>query len=167
MRPYPEEVLRAIQSGIVAHFAPELTTKYGQAQFAFSMLLFAIVTRDYDTAVPDLVDGNRALRGLLNDASTALASIDAAGAASMTEHASTLVTARAAIAAIPEPQPSLRLSVLRAESEALRAVIAMLAPLIEPAADVAGLAPLAPVRARLYAQLSADARRRIFPILSA
>ena len=24
MRPYPEEVLRSIQSGIVAHFAPEV-----------------------------------------------------------------------------------------------------------------------------------------------
>ena len=46
-------------------------------------------------------------------------------------------------------------------------MIATLAPLIEPAADVAGLAPLAPVRARLYAHLSADARRRIFPILTA
>ena len=44
MRPYPEEVLRSIQSGIVAHFAPEVQSTYGKAQFAFSMMLFTIAS---------------------------------------------------------------------------------------------------------------------------
>lgn len=157
MRPYPEEVLRAIQSGVAAHFAPEVKSSYGQAQFAFSMLLFTVVQRDYDTAVPDLVDANAALRELLAAARIALAGIDRADARA----------AREAATQPPPPAPSLRLSALRAENEALRAMICLLAPVIEPAADDPVLAPMQPVRAAIYAHLSADAKRRIFPILSA
>ena len=157
MRPYPEEVLRAIQTGVGAHFAPELKSPYGQAQFAFAMLLFTIVQRDYDTAVPDLVDANRSLRDLLASAHDALRAIDRDDARA----------AREAAAALPPPAPSLRLSALRAENEALRVIISALTPVIEPAADDAELAPMQPVRAAIYAHLSADAKRRIFPILSA
>ncbi len=157
MRPYPEDVLRAIQTGIGAHFAPEVKSAYGQAQFAFSMLLFTLVQRDYDTAVPDLVDANAALRALLADAATALAAIDRADARAAGE----------AVAALPPPAPSLRLSALRAENEALRAIICSLTAVIEPAADDPTLATLQPVRRAIYAYLSADAKRRIFPILSA
>ena len=157
MRPYPEEVLRAIQTGVSAHFAPELKSAYGQAQFAFSMLLFTIIQRDYDTAVPDLVDANAALRALLTDAATALASIDRDDARA----------AREATAALPQHAPSLRLSALRAENEALRTILSALTPVIEPADDDPTLAPMKPVRAAIYAHLAADAKRRIFPILSA
>jgi hypothetical protein len=157
MRPYPEEVLRAIQSGVMAHFAPELKTSYAQAQFAFSTLLFAIVQRDYDTAVPDLVDANAALRELLASAATALAALDRDDARA----------AREAIAGLPLPAASLRLSTLRAENEALRDAVCKLTPLVEPAADVPELAPLRSVREQLFAWLSADAKRRIFPILTA
>lgn len=157
MRPYPEEVLRAIQSGVMAHFAPELTTPYAQAQLAFGMLLFAIVQRDYDTAVPDLVDANTALRDLVASAGVALALLDRDDARA----------ARRAIAALPPRAATLRLSALRAENEALRDAVCKLAPLIEPAADIPDLAPLRPVREQIYAWLSADAKRRIFPILTA
>lgn len=157
MRPYPEEVLRAIQSGVMAHFAPELTTPYAQAQLAFGMLLFAIVQRDYDTAVPDLVDANTALRDLLVSAGAALAPLDRDDARAV----------RDAIAALPPRGTTLRLSALRVENEALRDAVCKLAPLIEPAADVPDLAPLKPVREQIYAWLSADAKRRIFPILTA
>ena len=157
MRPYPEEVLRAIQTGVGAHFAPELKSAYGQAQFAFSMLLFTIVQRDYDTAVPDLVEANRALRELLFSSHNALTSIDRDDAR----------TALEAAAALPPPAPSLRLSALRAENEALRTIICALTPIIEPAADDPVLAPMKPVRAAIYAHLASDAKRRIFPILSA
>ena len=163
MRPYPEEVLRAIQSGIVAHFAPALPTKYAQAQFAFSMLLFGIVARDYDTAVPDLLDANAALREMLAEVAVALASLERVPS----DSSNAIVAARAALVALPAPAPSLRLSALRAEHDALRTIVAQLAPLIEPAADLPHLAPLAPIRTRLYAWFSADARRRIFPILTA
>jgi hypothetical protein len=156
MRPYPEEVLRAIQAGVMAHFAPELTSSYAQAQFAFSMMLFGIVQRDYDTAVPDLVDANAALRGLLDEAASALAAIDRDDARA----------ARAQIAALPPPSGSLRLSALRAENDALRDAVAKLTPLIEPAADVDALAPLRPARQHIYAWLSADATKRIFPLLT-
>jgi hypothetical protein len=157
MRPYPEEVVRAIQSGVMTHFAPELTSTYAQAQLAFGMLLFAIVQRDYDTAAPDLIAASAALRDLLASADAGLALID-------TEDAR---TAREAIAAIPGHAVSLRLSDLRAEDEALRDAVGKLAPLVEPAADVPALAPLRPVRASMCEWLAADAKRRIFPILSA
>jgi hypothetical protein len=157
MRPYPEEVVRAIQSGVMTHFAPELTSTYAQAQLAFGMLLFAIVQRDYDTAVPDLIAASAALRDLLASADAGLALIDSEEA-----H-----TAREAIAAIPGQALSLRLSDLRAEDEALRDALGKLAPLVEPAADVPALAPLRPVRASMCEWLAVDAKRRIFPILSA
>jgi hypothetical protein len=157
MRPYPEEVIKAIQAGIGAHFAPELKSNYAQAQFAFSMLLFMVVQRDYDTAVPDLVEANKDLRDLLTEASSTLADV----------HTAPATSAKAALAALPEAAPSLRLSDLRRENEALKAVAATLTPVIEPAADDATIAAMRPVRERMYAWFSADARRRIFPILSA
>lgn len=156
MRPYPEEVLRAIQAGVMAHFAPELQSNYGKAQLAFSMMLFSIATRDYDSAVPDLVEANAALRRLLGEASSALAGVARDDARA----------ARDATSALPGPATSLRLSALRAEHEALRAAVGALAPLVEPAEDVAELAPLRTVRRDLFAWLKADAQRRVVPILS-
>lgn len=157
MRPYPEEVLRAIQMGVMTHFAPEVQSNYGKAQFAFSMMLFSIATRDYDTAVPDLVEANRALRALLHDASAALAGIVRDDARAVRDQ----------IGALPAPSESLRLSALRTEHDALRAAVSALAPLVEPAEDVGELAALRPARAALYAWLKADAQRRVVPILSA
>jgi hypothetical protein len=157
MRPYPEEVLRAIQTGVGAHFAPELKSNYATAQFAFSMLLFTIVQRDFDSAAADLVDANRALRELIAAADRSLTSVGGDAAAA----------ARTAIAELPPLAPSLRLSALRAENEGLRTIICKLTPVIEPAADDPALAPLNPVREQIYAYLAADAKRRIFPILSA
>ena len=156
MRPYPEEILRAIQAGVATHLATGLKSLNGQNQFALSMLLLTIVQRDYDSAVPDLVDANAALRELLASARTALAAVERDDA-------------RAAREALVPPQPasSLRLSALRAENEALRALFCQLTPVIEPAADDPVLAPMKPVREEIYAHLAADAKRRIFPILSA
>ncbi|MDP9237741.1 MAG: hypothetical protein M3P30_10195 [Chloroflexota bacterium] len=157
MRPYPEEILRAIQSGIVAHFAPELTSNYARAQFAFSMLLFGIATRDFDSAVPDLVEANRALRSLLVDAGTVLTAIQRDGA----------TAARSAIDELPPPADSLLVSALRAENDVLRSAVSQLAPLLEAAADDPGLAALAPSRTAIFTYLSADARKRMVPILTA
>ena len=156
MRPYPEEVLRAIQSGIVTHFAPEIASNYGKAQFAFSMLLFGVIQRDYDTAVPDLIESNRTLRALLADASAALAGIAGEDARA----------ARDAIGALPTVSASLRLSALRAEHDALRDVICKSAALLEPAADRDDLAPLRAARAAIYAWLLEDAKKRVVPILT-
>jgi hypothetical protein len=156
MRPYPEEVLRAIQTGVVSHFAPELTSNYSKAQFAFAMLLFGIATRDYDSAVPDLVDANTTLRALLTDASAALGGIARDDA----------VAARAALGVLPPPADSLRLSALRVENEALRALVSQIAPLIEAADDDPALAALRPSRTAIFGHLSADARRRMVPILT-
>lgn len=157
MRPYPEEIVRILQNGVMAHFLPEVQSKYGQAQFAFSMLLFGLATKDLDNAVPELLDNNRKLRELLARASPALAGIDRDDARA----------AAASLRALPAPAESLRLSALRAEHEALRALLAGLAPVIEPAADDAALAPMRRLRADVYAYLQADARKRIVPILSA
>ena len=156
MRPYPEEVVRVIQAGIAAHFAPELQSTYSQAQFAFSMILFGVVQRDFDTAVPDLIDDSKKMRALFAQVSPALDRIETKRAA----------PAREVIAGLPAPASSLRLSALRAENEGLRAAIGQLAPLIEPAADVAELAALRPAREAVFAHLLEDAQRRIVPILT-
>lgn len=156
MRPYPEEVLKAIQTGVMTHFLPELKSSYAQAQFAFAMMLLTIAQRDYDSAVPDLLEANAALRSLLGTVADALPTVDRDDARAAAD----------AIAALPEPSGSLRLSDLRAENDALRAVFAGMAGLIEPAADVAALAPLQQARADAYALLAADARRRVVPILT-
>lgn len=156
MRPYPEEVVRVIQAGIAAHFAPELQSTYSQAQFAFSMILFGVVQRDFDTAVPDLIEDSKKLRELLDQVSAVLDGVDDARAA----------PARDVLVALPAPAESLRLSALRGENEGLRTAIGKLAPVIEPAADVPELAALRPAREAVFAHLLADARRRIVPILT-
>ncbi|MBF6600796.1 MAG: hypothetical protein IVW36_09840 [Dehalococcoidia bacterium] len=157
MRPYPDELLRALQAGIMAHFAPEVQSTYGKAQIAFAMLLFGVVQRDYDRAVPDLIDENRRLRGLLDAAAVALAALDG----------DAVRAARGRIAALPPATPSLRLSDLRAEHALLRSEIAGLAPLIESAADDPSRAPLRDVRASIYAYLIEDAKKRAVPVLGA
>ncbi len=73
--------------------------------------------------------------------------------------------ARIAIADLPEPETSLRLSALRRENDALRGALGALAPLIEPAGEVAELAAMHKVRADVYAHLKADATRRTVPVL--
>lgn len=157
MRPYPEEVLRTLQTGLGAHFLPEISSRYAQAQFAFAQLLFMVVQRDYDSAAQDLIDGSRELREILGEAHAALAAVDRDDARA----------ARERLSALPAPAESVRLSALRREHEGLRQAVSDLAPLVEPAADVEELAPLRPVRERLYAHLKADATRRSVPILSA
>lgn len=155
MRPYPEEVQRAVQMVMMSHFAPELTSAYSQRELGIVMLLFSIIQRDYDTAVPDLIEQNAKLRDLLGDASRALAALDRDDARA----------GRQAIAALPAATDSLRLSALRAEHDALRGALSSLAPLIEPAADDPSLAPLRDVRAKIFAHLAADAKRRSVPVL--
>ncbi len=157
MRPYPDEVLRAIQSGIMAHLAPELTSTYASAQVAFAMMLFSIALRDYDTAVPNLLEANEALRSLLHDATSALSGMDS-------DHARRV---QQIIADLPPSSSSPALSALRAEHDALRSGVAALAPLIEPASDIDALATLRPVRTAIFSWLKADAQRRVVPILSA
>ncbi|MEX2247696.1 MAG: hypothetical protein WEC75_13545 [Dehalococcoidia bacterium] len=157
MRPYPEEILRALAAGVGAHFAPELRSDYARAQFAFAMMLFTIAQQGADTAVPDLIEENRALRALLAEAREGLAQVDRDDA-------------RAGIGvvdALPAAETSLKLTDLRRENDALRDAVGKLAGVIEPAADDASLAPLRGVRERLYAHLRADAQRRVVPILSA
>jgi hypothetical protein len=158
MRPYPEEVLKAIQTGVMAHFLPELQSNYAKAQFGFAMLLFTIAQRDYDTAVPDLIEHNKTVRALLAETRDALANVSDGG--------TSIAMARELLADVPAPAESLTLSELRKESEALRAGIAALAPIIEPAADEPALAPLRDARTNIFAYLKADARKRTVPILT-
>ena len=155
MRPYPEELLRAVQMVMVSHFAPELQTAYSQRELGIVALLFSIVQRDYDTAVPDLIAHNAALRGLLVEVRRGLDGIDSADA----------TEARERIERLPEPAVSLRLSELRGESDALRAALSALAALIEPAADDPALAALRNVRLKVYEHLRNDAKRRSVPML--
>jgi hypothetical protein len=157
VRPYPDEILRAIQTATMAHFGPEVQSTYGKAQLAFSMLLFGIAQRDYDGAVPDLIEENRRVRSLLADAATALGRLDRDDARGSRER----------IDALPAPTTSLRLSDLRTEQAALRKAIAELAPLIEPAADDASLVALREVRSAIFAYLLEDAKKRSVPILGA
>ena len=156
MRPYPEEIILALQRGTSAHFLPELKSSYAQAQFMPAQLLFGIALRDANTAAQDLVDANRELRALIADVSAALAAIDRPDAAA----------AREVAGGLPPAAADIKLSSLRAEYDALRSIICNLAPVIEPAGDDATLAPLADARKRIYAWFSADATKRAVPILN-
>ena len=155
MRPSQEDIIKAIQAGTMAHFLPELQSQYAKAQFGFGMLLFTIVQKDFDGIAQDLVDANAALRPLLAETAAALTPVEGDEARA----------ARDAIAALPPPAESVRLSALRAEYDALRGAVAGMAPLIERAGDDPALAGVRDVRLRLYAHLSADAKRRSVPIL--
>ena len=155
MRPYPEEVYAAIQNVMLQHFGPELQTPHSQRELGIVALMFGVAARGRDTEVPDLIEENRALRELLADAAAALAAIERADA----------VAGRETIAGLPPVEASLKLSDLRQENDALRGALSALAPLIEPAADDAALAPLRDVRLRVYAHLKADAARRAVPML--
>lgn len=155
MRPYPDEIYRAIQAVMGQHFAPELQSDFSRRELGIVMLLFSIAQRDSDTAIPDLIDENARLRALLGEAAGALATINREDARA----------GLAAINALPAAADSLRLSVLRGENDALRSALSSLAPLIEPAEDDPSLAALRDVRAKVYAHLAADARRRSVPML--
>ena len=156
MRPYPEELIRILQGGVQAHWMPELRSTYAQAQAGFSMLLFMIAQRGFDTAVPDLIDANARLRGLLEEAREALTDVDAAGASD----------ARARLASLPGRSETMKLSDLRRENDELRGALAGLAGLLEPAGEVKALAALRDVRAKVFDELAADAQARSVPILS-
>jgi hypothetical protein len=153
MRPYSEEVVLALQRGMAAHFAPELRSQYAQSQFGAAALLFGIALRDADTAAQNLIDANRELRELLADVHAALGSIDERRAE----------IGRSALARMPAAAADVRLSSLRAEFDGLRAVFSELAPVIEPAGDDGEMGE---VRKRVYAWFSADARKRVVPILN-
>jgi hypothetical protein len=155
MRPYPDELYRAINLVLAQHLVPELQTPFSQREASIVMLLFNIAQRDYDSAVPDLIDENTKLRALLEEASVALGAIDRDDAR----------TARTTLAALSEHTDSLRLSALRTENDALRTALSHLAPLIEPAADDPTLAALRDIRTKVYAHLKADAQRRAVPML--
>jgi hypothetical protein len=156
MRPYPEEIIKALQSGVMAHFAPDVKSSYGQAQFAFAMLLFGVATRDYDSAAQDLVENNAALRGLLRQAREGLTRVDREDARE----------ALSAADGLPPAAGSVRLSELRAEWDALRETLVRLVPVLEPAGDDGSLAAMRPVREAIYAWLRRDAQRRVVPILT-
>jgi hypothetical protein len=156
LKPYPEEVIKALQSGVMAHFAPEVKSSYGQAQFAFAMLLFGVVQRDFDSLAQDLVESNASLRQLLAQARLALSGV----AGDDAKHA------MQELDALPPPSESVRLSELRAEWDALRSALVRLIPLLEPAGDDQALAPMRPVRDAVYTWLRRDAQRRVVPILT-
>jgi hypothetical protein len=156
MRPYPEEVLRALQTGVGSHLAPEVKSSYGQAQFAFAMLLFGVVQRDYDSAAQDLIDANATLRDILVGARDAIATLDRDDARDIAR----------ALDALPPAATSARLSSLRSEHDALREAVIRLVPLVEPAADDPALAAMRPTRSALWDCLRADAQRRVVPILT-
>jgi len=156
MRPYPEEIVLALQRGFAAHFLPELKSSYAQAQFMPAQMLFGIAVRDFDTAAQDLVDANRDLRALLADLDAALAHVDRDDAR----------RARQSLAGLPASAADVRLASLRAEFDALRQIFCDLTTLVEPAAGDPALAPVAPLRARIYAWFSADARKRSIPLLN-
>ena len=156
MRPYPEEVIQALQRGVASHFFPELTSAYAQAQFMPAQILFGVALRDFDAAAQNLLDANRELRSLLEQVAAALALIEREDARS----------ARELSAMLPAPSADVRLASLRAEFDGLRDIFCKLAPLIEPASADPELVPLAAVRREVYAWFSADAKKRTVPILN-
>lgn len=156
MRPYPEEIILALQRGMSAHFLPELKSSYAQAQFMPAQLLFGIALRDADGAVQNLIDANRELRALLAEVQSALGAADRDDARAAAE----------VFSALPSPATDVKLSSLRAEFDGLRTAFSRLAPVLEPAGEDEGLAALRPIRRKVYDWFAADARKRAVPILN-
>ena len=156
MRPYPEEIVLALQRGMSAHFLPELKSSYAQAQFMPAQLLFGIALRDADAAAQNLIDANRELRGLLAEVHGVVAAIDRDDVRAVAD----------VFDALPAPAADVKLSSLRAEFDGLRTAFCELAPVLEPAGEDAGLAVLRPIRRKVYDWFAADARKRTVPILN-
>lgn len=156
MRPYPEEIILALQRGMSAHFLPELKSSYAQAQFMPAQLLFGIALRDADGAAQNLIDANLELRGLLSEVQSTLGGVDRDDARA----------AASVFATLPAPAVDVKLSSLRAEFDGLRTAFSRLAPVLEPAGEDDGLVALRPIRRKVYDWFSADARKRTVPILN-
>ncbi len=156
MRPYPEEIILALQRGMSAHFLPELKSSYAQAQFMPAQLLFGIALRDADGAAQNMIDANRELRALLAELQSTLGAVDRDDAR----------VAGGVFATLPSPAADVKLSSLRTEFDGLRTAFSQLAPVLEPAGEDDGLAALRPIRRKVYDWFSADARKRTVPILN-
>jgi hypothetical protein len=109
--------LRGIQAALADALVPELTSAYTQDAAQTLTMLLESLAAEWDTAVEDLVSGNREVRRLLAEAVTVFSP-----PTNGNEQAAALVKQCEDAIAVA-PAPSLRISTLAAEGERLRAAL--------------------------------------------
>jgi len=110
MRPDREEMLAGMRRALVEFVAPEVTSVYGRTELNYAINLLAVIARESEDLVANLVAEDAALRRLLRDAGRRLGRSSLAGLPLLAELA----------AVTPPPRkPDLRLSALRSESRQL------------------------------------------------
>jgi hypothetical protein len=157
MRPHGLETIQAIQNALVTEVMPEVRSSFAQSQLLYMTLLLNALARHWDDGVQNLVDNHREMREILAQA--------ADGLDTMPPDAELRTIAADLRAGAARTTPSLRMTALLEEDDALRGLLARLAPLCDRAEAEAALAPLLPVRWRLLQFLRRDAQQRIVPIL--
>jgi hypothetical protein len=110
MRPDREEMLAGMRRALVEFVAPEVTSVYGRTELNYAINLLAVIARESEDVVANLVAEDAALRRLLRYAGRRLAGSSLSGSPLVAE----------LLAVSPPPRkPDLRLSALRAESRLL------------------------------------------------
>jgi hypothetical protein len=147
MRPTAIESLRAIGGAVNEALLPEVTSPFAEeAGQAINMMVESLAA-EMDTAVEDLLRGNAALRGILQDALDRASGNDIAA-----------IPVNDINQALAYPQPrEMTVSALSAESDVLREALASLLEAIEDMQGEPAAEAMAESRAAAYRHLREEA----------
>ena len=151
MKPDGVASLRGVQAAIADVLMPELHSAHAQDAAQTLTMLLESLAAGWDTAVEDLVSGNREVRRLLAEA---VAVFSALGGGN--EPAAALVK-QCEDAISFAPASSLRISELTAESESLRGPLERVLAALEDIAAGSADAPALALRRSIYAHLRTEA----------
>lgn len=147
MRATAEEVLRGIQYALVHEILPDLKSAYVQSQVPLMVMAVEGVIHRWDSAVQDLLEENRDLTELLEQAA---AVID--GMSDRNEELSALARELRKTATCPYDGP-LTVSALTERNNQLKGAVEKLLVLCESAAKRPDCGPLMAVRRKTYRRL--------------
>ncbi len=160
MRPHSLEIIHGLQNALITHIMPELRSSYAQAQAMYMILLLGVLTKYWDGHVQTLVDDNREMRGLFEDAAEALGSAGTSGRQGEPDALAVELRGEAGHAST-----SLRMTDLLEENNRLRALLARLAVVCDQAEVDPTLSALKPLRPRLVEHMRREVSQRIVPIM--
>jgi hypothetical protein len=146
MRPGSLESLRGIQAALAGSIIPELSSAYAQDTAGTLQMLIESLAAEWDGLVEELSEDNRLMRELLNEALSVLK-----------PHSEGNETITRFVNKMEEPVggsgPSLRISVLNDENEALRGQLELLTVALEDVAPDPEYAALGDLRRAVYGHL--------------